>query len=141
MPQGGYVYRQGTSPNTETVISSRFKIFTDAVDVGKFVKLGVTSSFTYSESKTIDAVRGLGYGDQIAELVPGDPAAQHLDHTYLPVPREPHAGCRLQGWCEWGCAFTEASPLAVRHQARDRLLAACVGRPAGWLRNSGRCPE
>ncbi len=71
MPQGGYVYRQGTSPNTETVISSRFKIFTDAVDVGKFVKLGVTSSFTYSESKTIDAVRGLGYGDQIAELVPG----------------------------------------------------------------------
>jgi len=35
------------------------------------VKLGVTSSFTYSESKTIDAVRGLGYGDQIAELVPG----------------------------------------------------------------------
>ena len=71
MPEGGYVYRQGTSPNTETVISSRFKIFTDAVDVGKVVKLGVTSSFTYTESKTIDAVRGLGYGDQVAELVPG----------------------------------------------------------------------
>jgi hypothetical protein len=71
MSEGGYVYRQGTSPNTETVISSRFKIFTDAVDVGKFVKLGVTSSFTYTESKTVDAVRGLGYGDQVAELVPG----------------------------------------------------------------------
>ncbi len=70
MPQGGYVYRQGTSPNTETVISSRFKIFTDAVDVGKFVKLGVTSAFNYNESKTIDPVRGLGYGDQVAELVP-----------------------------------------------------------------------
>jgi hypothetical protein len=70
MPQGGYVYRQGTSPNTETVISSRFKIFTDMVDVGKFVKLGVTSAFNYNESKTIDPVRGLGYGDQVAELVP-----------------------------------------------------------------------
>ncbi len=71
MPQGGFIYRQGTSAQTETVISSRFKIFTPAVDVGKFVKLGVTSSFTITESKTVDAVRGLGYGDQIAELVPG----------------------------------------------------------------------
>jgi hypothetical protein len=71
MPQGGYIYRQGTSAQTESVISSRFKIFTHAVDVGKFVKLGVTSSFTITESKTVDAVRGLGYGDQVAELVPG----------------------------------------------------------------------
>jgi hypothetical protein len=69
--QGAYIYRQGTSPNTETVMSTRFKIFTDLVDVGAFVKLGVTSSFAYTESKTIDAVRGLGYGDQVAELVPG----------------------------------------------------------------------
>lgn len=71
MPQGGFIYRQGTSGQTETVISSRFKIFSSAVDVGKFVMLGVTSSFTVTESKTVDAVRGLGYGDQIAELVPG----------------------------------------------------------------------
>jgi hypothetical protein len=69
--QGAYIYRQGTTPNTETVLSTRFKIFTDLVDVGAFVKLGVTSSFTYTESKTIDPVRGLGYGDQVAELVPG----------------------------------------------------------------------
>jgi hypothetical protein len=71
MSQGGYIYRQGTSPNTETVISTRFKIFTDLVDVGMLIKLGVTSSFTISESKTVDPVRGLGYGDQVAELVPG----------------------------------------------------------------------
>ena len=71
MAQGGYVYEQGTTPNTETVISSRFKIFTDLVNVGRFIKLGVTSSFGISESRTIDAVRGLGYGDQVAELVPG----------------------------------------------------------------------
>jgi hypothetical protein len=81
MPQGGYVYRQGTSPNTETVISSRFKIFTDAVGVGKFVKLGVTSSFTYTESKAVDPVRGLGYGDQIAELVPGVTAPLSISIT------------------------------------------------------------
>jgi hypothetical protein len=85
MPQGGYVYRQGTSPNTETVISSRFKIFTHAVDIGKFVKLGVTSTFGISESKTIDAVRGLGYGDQVAELVPGvtQPTTLNITRTCL----------------------------------------------------------
>jgi len=71
MAEGGYVYRQGTTPNTESVISSRFKIFTDMVNAGAFIKLGVTSTFSWSESKTIDAVRGLGYGDQVAELVPG----------------------------------------------------------------------
>jgi len=88
MPQGGYVYRQGTSPNTETVISSRFKIFTHAVDVGKFVKLGVTSSFNYTENKPVDPVRGLGYGDQVAELVPGVTAPLSITITrtclYLP---------------------------------------------------------
>jgi hypothetical protein len=41
------------------------------VGVGKFARMGVTSSFQVSESKNVDAVRGLGYGDQIAELVPG----------------------------------------------------------------------
>ena len=68
---GGYLYRQGTTAQTESVISTRFKIFTPAVDVGKFVKLGVTSSFSVSETKNIETIRGLGYGDQIAELVPG----------------------------------------------------------------------
>jgi hypothetical protein len=82
---GNYVYRQGTSPNTESVISSRFKIFTDVVDVGKFVKLGVTSSFTLQESRNVEAVRGLGYGDQVAELVPGvtEPMSLSITRTCL----------------------------------------------------------
>lgn len=66
-----YLYRQGASAQTKTVVSSRFKVYSHAVGVGKFARMGVTSSFQISESKTVDAVRGLGYGDQIAELVPG----------------------------------------------------------------------
>ena len=66
-----YLYLQGTSAQTKTVVSSRFKIFSGIVDVGKFVKMGVTTSFNVSETKNVDTVRGLGYGDQIAELVPG----------------------------------------------------------------------
>ena len=79
--QGGYIYRQGTSPATNTVVSSRFKIFTDVVDVGKFVKLGVTSTFSITESRTVDPVRGLGYGDQVAELVPGVTSPMSLSIT------------------------------------------------------------
>lgn len=69
--QDSYLYRQGASAQTKTVVSSRFKIFSHAVGVGKFVKMGVTSAFNISESRTVEAIRGLGYGDQIAELVPG----------------------------------------------------------------------
>lgn len=79
--QGGYIYRQNTTGQTETVISTRFKIFTPAVDVGKFIKLGVTSAFSVSETRTIDTVRGLGYGDQVAELVPGVTAPTTLAVT------------------------------------------------------------
>lgn len=83
--QGGYIYRQGTTGQTETVISSRFKIYTPAVDVGKFIKLGVTSSFGITENKPVDPVRGLGYGDQVAELVPGvtAPLAIAITRTML----------------------------------------------------------
>ena len=85
MAQGGYIYSQGTSAQTESVISSRFKIFTDVVGVGSFVKLGVTSSFGITESKNIETVRGLGYGDQVAELVPGvtEPMQLQITRTCL----------------------------------------------------------
>jgi hypothetical protein len=82
---GGYIYRQGTSAQTFSVISTRFKIFSPAVEVGKFVKLGVTSAFNVQETKNVEAIRGLGYGDQIAELVPGvtQPTSLTIDRTCL----------------------------------------------------------
>lgn len=67
-----YLNRQGTTANTKTVLSSRFRIYSHAVGVGKFARLGVTSSFQIQESKNIDAVRGLGFGDTVAELVPNN---------------------------------------------------------------------
>jgi hypothetical protein len=47
--------------------------------------MGVCSSFNISESRQIDAVRGLGYGDQIAELVPGvtQPMTLQITRTAL----------------------------------------------------------
>jgi hypothetical protein len=75
------IYRQGTSAQTESVVSSRFKIYSPAVDLGKFIKLGVTSSFQQSESRNVETVRGLGFGDQVAELVPGVTEPQRLQVT------------------------------------------------------------
>lgn len=80
-----YLYRQGTTAQTSSVISTRFKIYTPVVNVGKFTRMGVTSSFGISESKNIDQVRGLGYGDQVAELVPGvtQPMSLQVTRTAL----------------------------------------------------------
>ena len=66
-----YLYRQGASGQTKTVTSTRFKVFAHATGVGKFQRMGVTSAFNISESRAVDAIRGLGYGDVVAELVPG----------------------------------------------------------------------
>jgi hypothetical protein len=67
----GYLYRPGASPQTNAVLSTRFRVFTHAVDNGKFTKLGVTSAFNIQEQRNVEAVRGLGFGDIVAELVPG----------------------------------------------------------------------
>jgi len=85
MATGNYLYRQGTSGQTRTVQSTRFKIYSHAVGVGKFARIGVTSSFQLSESKNLETIRGLGFGDQIAELVPGvtQPMQLTVDRTAL----------------------------------------------------------
>jgi hypothetical protein len=81
MSQSDYIYRTGTTGQTNAVISSRFKIFAPGVNVGKFVTVGVTSAFNVNENKAIEAIRGLGYGDQVAELVPGVTAPTTLSIT------------------------------------------------------------
>lgn len=78
---GSPIYRTGTTGNTKVCLSSRFKIFAPAVGVGKFQRMGVCSTFSISESKNIEAVRGLGYGDMVAELAPGVTQPMELQIT------------------------------------------------------------
>lgn len=69
--QNNYMYRQGTAPNTRAAISQKAKIYGYSVGAEKgFKQIGCLSEFGTDESRTIDPVRGIGYGDQIAELVP-----------------------------------------------------------------------
>ena len=69
-----YTYRKGVTPETMSVISSKCKIFAIPADDGSNgapVQIGVVASFDPSESRTIEPVRGIGFGDYVAELVPG----------------------------------------------------------------------
>ena len=82
---GTYIYRMGTAPNTRAAVSQKNKIYGYAVGAESFQQIGVVSEFTHDESRTIDPVRGVGYGDQVAELVPSvtDPMSLTLNKTLL----------------------------------------------------------
>jgi len=83
-----YIYRKGSSPNTRVAISQKNRVFsTPFVATGspKLKQVGVLSTFDYSESRSVDPVRGVGFGDKIQELVPGvtEPMALTLNRTLL----------------------------------------------------------
>lgn len=68
-----YVHRLGVTPETASVISSKNKIYAIPADGDQKTafQIGVLSTFDPSESRTIEPVRGIGFGDHVAELVPG----------------------------------------------------------------------
>jgi hypothetical protein len=79
-----YIFRRGVTPNTLSVISSKNRIF--AVNsLGSNVQIGVIATFDPSEARTIEPIRGIGFGDKIAELVPGvtDPMTISVTRTAL----------------------------------------------------------
>jgi hypothetical protein len=75
-PQNGlqgssYLYNYGTSPNTRTAVSQKVRILAPAYGSNAALfQIGVLSSFAPTESRTIDQVRGIGFGDVVHELVP-----------------------------------------------------------------------
>jgi len=70
LDRDSYIFREGTTPNTRASISSKVKIFSYAPDSNNFIQVGVIGTFSPSSSRGVEAVRGVGFGDQIAELVP-----------------------------------------------------------------------
>lgn len=75
-PQNGvqgssYLYDYGTSPNTRTAVSQKVRVLTPAYGNNTALhQMGVISSIAPSESRGVEPVRGVGFGDMIAELVP-----------------------------------------------------------------------
>lgn len=80
-----YIYRRGTTPNTRVVVSQKNKIYSVSYDNAAFSQIGLCSSFSVSQSRSVEAVRGIGYGDQVAELVPGltDPISLSIERQLM----------------------------------------------------------
>src|SRR5574338_858226 len=80
-----YIYRMGTAPNTRAAVSQKNKVYGYATNAQGFQQIGVISEFGFDESRTIDPIRGVGFGDQIAELVPSvtEPMTLTLNKTLL----------------------------------------------------------
>lgn len=79
-----YIFRKGVTPNTLSVISSKNRVFAYNPQ-SELVQLGVIATFDPSEARTIEPVRGIGFGDQVAELVPSvtDPMTISVTRTAL----------------------------------------------------------
>lgn len=78
-----YIHRLGVTPETASVISSKNKIYATPADLSAttLFQIGVVATFDPSETRAIEPVRGIGYGDHVAELVPGVTAPMTLAVT------------------------------------------------------------
>jgi len=80
------LYNVGTSPNTRSVVTQKVRVLAPAYGgtAGLF-QIGVLSNFGPTENRTIEPVRGIGMGDQVAELVPGntEPMTASIERTML----------------------------------------------------------
>ena len=67
-----YLYDYGTSPNTRTAVSQKVRILAPVfgATTPALYQMGVVSTFNPTHNRTVEEIRGIGYGDMIAELVP-----------------------------------------------------------------------
>jgi hypothetical protein len=82
-----YIYDTNATPETRAVISQRVRLYTPAFGqrAGTKHQLGVVSSLSVDNSRSVEPIRGIGFGDQIADLVPGvtEPETASLERTML----------------------------------------------------------
>jgi hypothetical protein len=90
-PQAGlggssYLYDMGTSPNTRTAVSQKIRILTPHYGNSQALQqMGVLSQFNPSQSRSVEPVRGVGFGDKVAELVPSvtEPTTGNFERALL----------------------------------------------------------
>lgn len=117
-PQNGaqgssHLYDVGTTPNTRVAVSQKVRLLAPVYgsNTGSLNHMGVVSSFSPSISRSADPVRGIGFGDKIAEMVPSvtEPVSGSIERALLYL-------CNL--WQATGYAGGVAGP--VRSLAHHR---------------------
>jgi hypothetical protein len=84
--QGGANKQGAVSPNTRVIHSTKTRVYSyDPNEGTKTTQIGVISTFNPTHSRAAEAVRGIGFGDQIAELVPAvsEPITISVDRAAL----------------------------------------------------------
>ena len=85
-----HIYDYNSSPNTRAAISQKVRLLSPVYKPGKghnslLYQLGVCSSMSADFNRSVEDIRGIGFGDQIAERVPGvsDPVDVSIERTLL----------------------------------------------------------
>lgn len=80
-----YIYDLGASPNTRAAMSQKVRILSASYGSEGPSQLGVLGNFSVQMSRSTEAIRGIGFGDKIAELVPAvqEPITVQLERTLL----------------------------------------------------------
>jgi hypothetical protein len=71
MADRGNVYQEGVSPNTRLLNPQRVRVFAHESGSAEMIQIGLMQTWNPSDTRTVEAVRGIGFGDQIAELAVG----------------------------------------------------------------------
>lgn len=85
-----HIYDYNSSPNTRAAISQKVRLLSPVYKPGRgnnslLYQLGVCSSMSADFNRGVEDIRGIGFGDQIAERVPGvsDPVDVSIERTLL----------------------------------------------------------
>ena len=85
-----HIYDYNASPNTRAAISQKVRLLSPVYRPGGgtnslLYQLGVCSSMNADFNRGVEDIRGIGFGDQIAERVPGvsDPVDVSVERTLL----------------------------------------------------------
>jgi len=71
MARQAYIYREGVSPNTRLLNPQRVRVFSTDADDQASQPIGLIQTWNPTDTRAIEPVRGIGFGDQIAELAVG----------------------------------------------------------------------
>lgn len=71
MARQAYIYREGVSPNTRLLNPQRVRVFSIDADDQAVQPIGLIQTWNPTDTRAIEPVRGIGFGDQVAELAVG----------------------------------------------------------------------
>lgn len=84
---GNHILNQGAMPHTRAALSSRSRVF-GFLAANKPELVGAISSFGISSSRNLEPIRGIGLGDHIIEIVPGQSEPLSISITHFALSME-----------------------------------------------------